>query len=327
MKAYSLDFRKKIIDTYFKEGTSQRKLANRFGVALSFIEKLLKQQRETGDLAPKPHGGGRTPKLNAAQRALVAELVEADNDATLEELCEQLQQRTTITLSRSTMGRILQQLKLTRKKKTLHASEKDTPRVQQARLDYWEKVRDINPEDLVFVDESGLNLAMTRLYARSPQAERAIGDRPQQRGQTVSIVDALTLYGPIAVTTILGPMDGLTFTAYLVRRVIPNLWSGACLVLDNNPTHHENEEIKTALEAVGAQLVYLSPYSPDFSPIEPFWSKVKAILESIGARMYQALEDGIKSAYQKVSLQDIRNWFTNCCYSEGVTKVATKLIG
>jgi transposase len=124
MKAYSLDFRKKITDTYFKEELSQRKLAKRFGVALSFVEKLLKQQRETGDLAPKPHGGGRTPKLNAAQLALVAALVEADNDATLEELCEQLQQRTTITLSRSTMGRILQQLKLTRKKKTLHASEK-----------------------------------------------------------------------------------------------------------------------------------------------------------------------------------------------------------
>ena len=83
-------------------------------------------------------------------------------------------------------------------------------------------------------------------------------------------------------------MDGLTFTAYLVRRVIPNLWPGACLVLNNNPTHHENKEIKAALESVGVQVVYLSPYSPDFSPIEPFWSKVKGILESIGARMYQA---------------------------------------
>lgn len=314
MKAYSLDFRKKIVDTYFKEGPSQRKIAKRFGVALSFVEKLLKQQRETGDLAAKPHGGGQTPKLNAAQLELVSALVKADNDATLEELCQQLQQRTAIRISRSTMGRILQQLKLTRKKKTLHATEKDTPRVQQARLDYWDRIRDIDPEDLVFVDESGINLAMIRLYARSPQGERAIGDQPQRRGQTVSIVDALTLQGPIAVTTILGPMDGLTFTAYLIRRVIPNLWRGACLVLDNSPIDCENEDIKAALESVGAQIIYLSPYSPDFSPIEPFWSKVKAILNSIGARMYQALEEGIKSAYRQVSLKDIRNWFTNCCY-------------
>jgi transposase len=314
MKTYSLDFRKKIVDTYFEEDTSQRKIAKRFGVALSFVEKLLKQRRDTGDLAPKPHGGGRTPKLNAAQLALVTALVEADNDATLAELCQQLQEKTTITISRSTMGRILQQLKLTRKRKTLHATEKDTPRVQQARLDYWQRVREIDPEDLVFIDESGINLAMIRLYARSPQGHRAIGDRPQRRGKCVSIVDALTLHGPIAVTTILGPMDGLTFTAYLIRRVIPNLWPGACLLLDNSPTHRENEDIKAALEAVGAQIIYLPPYSPDFSPIEPFWSKVKAFLNSIGARMYQALEDGIKSAYQQVSLKDIRNWFTNCCY-------------
>ena len=77
------------------------------------------------------------------------------------------------------------------------------------------------------------------------------------------------------MTTILGAMDGLTFTAYLITRVIPNLWPGACLVLDNSSTHRENEDIKTALEAVGAQIIYLSPYSPDFSPIELFWSKVK----------------------------------------------------
>lgn len=314
MKAYSLDFRQKLVDTYFKEGPSQRKIAKRFGVTLSFVEKLLKQQRETGDIAPKPHGGGRPPKLNAEQLSLVVALVEADNDATLEELSQQLQEKTTITVSRSTMGRVLQQLKLTRKKKTLHATEKDTPRVQQARLDYWERIRDIDPEDLVFIDESGINLAMIRLYARSLQGERAVGDRPQQRGQSVSIVDALTLQGPIAVTTLLGGMDGLTFTAYLIRRVIPNLWPGACLVVDNSPTHRENEDIKTALEAVGARIVYLSPYSPDFSPIEPFWSKVKAILNSIGARTYQALEDGIKFAYNQVSSEDIRNWFTNCCY-------------
>jgi transposase len=314
MKAYSLDFRQKIVNTYFKEDTSQRKIARRFGVALSFVEKLLKQLRETGDLAPKPHGGGPKPKLTAAQRSLVAALVAADNDATLAELCQQLAEQTTITISRSTMGRVLQQLNLTRKKKTLHATEQGTPRVQQARLDYWESMRAIDPENLVFIDESGVNLAMTRLYARSPSGERAVGERPQQRGQNVSMIDALTLHGPIALTTILGPMDGLTFTAYLIARVIPNLWPGACLVLDNSSIHDETEEIKCALAAVGARLMYLPPYSPDFSPIEPFWSKVKAILNAIGARTYQTLADGVKFACEQVSLENIRNWFTNCCY-------------
>jgi transposase len=156
MKPYGLEFRQKIVDTYFNEDTSQRKVAKRFGVALSFVEKLLKQLRDTGDLAPKPHGGGPKPKLNAEQIALVNSLVEADNDATLEELCEQIKEKTSITISRSTMGRVVQQLNLTRKKKTLHATEKDTPRVQKMRVDYWQSIRDIDPENLVFIDESGI---------------------------------------------------------------------------------------------------------------------------------------------------------------------------
>ncbi len=314
MKAYSLDFRKKIVDTYFNEEISQRNVAKRFGVALSFVEKLLKQLRETGDLAPKPHGGGPKPKLNAEQLSLLTSLVEADNDATLDELCEQLKAKTTITISRSTMGRILQKLNLPRKKKTLHATEQGTPRVQKLRVDYWATIRDIDPENLVFIDESGVNLAMIRLYARAPRGERAIGERPQRRGQNVSLVDALTLKGPIAVTTILGPMDGLTFEAYLIRRVIPQLWPGACLILDNSPTHKETEEIKRALDKVGARLIFLSPYSPDFSPIEPFWSKLKTNLRSIGARTYDALDKAIHFAYEQISLKDIHNWFTHCCY-------------
>ena len=117
MKAYSLDFREKIIDVYFTERVSVRKLAKRFGVAKSFVESLLKRLRETGDILPKPHGGGPKPKLNAEQLKLVKALVEADNDATLDELRERLASETSISISRSTMGRIMQKLELTRKKK------------------------------------------------------------------------------------------------------------------------------------------------------------------------------------------------------------------
>ena len=117
MKAYSLDFREKIIDVYFTEQLSVRKLAKRFGVSKSFIETLLKRLRETGDILPKPHGGGPQPKLNAEQLKLVKALVDADNDATLDELRERLAAETSILISRSSMGRITQKLELTRKKK------------------------------------------------------------------------------------------------------------------------------------------------------------------------------------------------------------------
>ncbi|PSR12212.1 IS630 family transposase, partial [filamentous cyanobacterium CCP3] len=117
MKAYSLDFREKIIDVYFTEHVSVRKLAKRFGVSKSFVETLLKRLRETGDILPKPHGGGPQPKLNAEQLKLVKALVDADNDATLDELRDRLAAETSILMSRSSMGRIVQKLELTRKKK------------------------------------------------------------------------------------------------------------------------------------------------------------------------------------------------------------------
>ena len=314
MRAYSLDFREKIIHIYFTERMSVRKVAKRFGVATSFVEKLLKQLRETGDILPKPHAGGPKPKLNEAQLNLVKALVEADNDATLDQLRQRLADETSVSISRATMGRILQQLGLTRKKKALHATEAESPRVQQARVDYWQRIQAIPPEDLVFMDEAGVNLAMIQMYARAPKGQRAVGSRPSKRGQNVSLVNALSLQGAIAPLTILGAMDGLTFEAYIIRRVAPNLWPGAVLIADNSSTHEATDEVTAALAAVGAQLIFLPPYSPDFSPIEPFWSKVKNILKSVGARTYQAVKKALESAYTQVTLNDIRGWFTKDCY-------------
>jgi len=129
MKAYSLDCRRKIIDTYENEPISQRHLAKRFRVAPSFVTKLLKQYRETGDLTPKPRPG-RPKSLNEAQVQVVQALVEAKNDLTLGELCEALHQQLAVTVSQPTLCRVLQRLHLTRQKKALHPSEKASERVQ-----------------------------------------------------------------------------------------------------------------------------------------------------------------------------------------------------
>jgi len=117
-KHIRLIYAKKIIDVYGKEQISQRQLAKRFDVALSFIVKLLKQYRETGEIAPKPFGGVKL-KLTLAQIEILADLIENHNDATLEELCQLLKEKTGVAISRATMGRMTQRLKLT-VKKTLH---------------------------------------------------------------------------------------------------------------------------------------------------------------------------------------------------------------
>ena len=116
MRAYSVDLRQKIIDVYHKESISQRKLATRFSVTKSFVIKLLKQYRETGKIEPLAHGGGAKLKVNSEQLEILTELIEAHNDATLEELCQMFLQKTNVLVSRATMGRMSQRLNLTVKK-------------------------------------------------------------------------------------------------------------------------------------------------------------------------------------------------------------------
>lgn len=117
MKAYSTDLRQKVMNAYNNAEGSQRELAKRFSVSLSFVQSLLRRYRSSGTVEPKPHGGGQSAKLTSEQVALITTLVEEDNDAILVELCSRLEERTGVKVSRATMGRITQKLNLTRKKK------------------------------------------------------------------------------------------------------------------------------------------------------------------------------------------------------------------
>jgi transposase len=116
MKAYSVDLRQKIIEAHNQKEGSQRQLAKRFRVSLSFIENLLKRYRTEGTVEPRAHGGGRVAKLSVEQEKVLVNLVAEDNDAILVELCARLEQQIGVSVSRATMGRIVQKLKLTRKK-------------------------------------------------------------------------------------------------------------------------------------------------------------------------------------------------------------------
>ncbi len=116
MKAYSVDLRQKVIDAYNQQEGSQRQLAKRFRVSLSFIQDLLKRYRSDGTIEPRAHGGGRSATFSPEQRARVAQLVAATNDATLEELSVQVEQHIGVQVSRAIMGRVVQQLNLTWKK-------------------------------------------------------------------------------------------------------------------------------------------------------------------------------------------------------------------
>ncbi len=313
MKSYSLDLKQKIIKVRQKEKLSIRKLAERFKVAKSFVQKILKQFEETGDVRAKKRGGSPPRKLNDEQVITLVEIIDENNDATLEEIGVLLEEKTNVKVSTTTIWNISKKFNYSFKKKTMYATEKTSDKVQQARVNYWQKIREIRPEDLIFIDESGVNLAMVRLYARALKGKRARGEKPQKRGKNISLIAALSLEKVIVSRNIYGAVDGITFEAFIVRDLVPLLWKDACVVMDNAKIHL-GEMIRESIENVGAKLIYLSSYSPEFSPIENFWSKVKAILRKIQARTYQNLIDGIIEAMLQVTQKDIHNWFTHCCY-------------
>jgi len=112
---------------------------------------------------------------------------------------------------------------------------------------------------------------------------------------------------------LVGGTDAITFEAFIIRKLVPKLWKAGCVVMDNCPIHL-GEEVKKAIEKTGAKLIYLSPYSPNFSPSENLWSKLKIILRSIKTTNYQELGKAIAFAFGQVTSSNIFNWFTHCCY-------------
>lgn len=117
----------------------------------------------------------------------------------------------------------------------------------------------------------------------------------------------------MAQATIGGAVDGITFEAFIANRLVPNLWPGAYVIMDNCRIHFA-ERVEELITQAGAHLIYLPPYSPDFSPIENMWSKVKSTLRAIAARTYPELAQAVEDAYKQISTEDIKGWFTHCCY-------------
>jgi transposase len=167
---------------------------------------------------------------------------------------------------------------------------------------------------LKFVDESGVNLAMTRLYGRAPTGERGVGHVPQNYGPNVTILGALGVQGLHAVMTVEGATDTDVFRAYVKQVLGPTLMRGDIVVMDNLRAH-KAVGIQQTMARRGARLLYLPPYSPDLSPIEPCWSKVKAALRKAKARTREALERAITGSLVTVTPSDAHGWFRHCGYA------------
>ena len=167
---------------------------------------------------------------------------------------------------------------------------------------------------LLFIDESGAKTNMTRLYGRAPRGIRVCDRVPNGRWETTTMIAAVGRNGAQAPWVLDGPVDGTAFAVWVQHVLVPTLEPGDIVVMDNLSVH-KNVAARTAIEASGAAIWDLPPYSPDLNPIEKMWSKVKAFLRKAKARDTESLYRAIGEAMAQVTLQDIRHWFASCGYS------------
>ena len=149
---------------------------------------------------------------------------------------------------------------------------------------------------------------MVSRYGRSKKGERVYDERPGKKGKNVTLVGGMSDEGLIAAMTMTGSLDPAAFIVYVQKILLPKLWRGAIVVMDNLPVHY-SEKVKNLIESVGAMVKFLPPYSPDLSPIELCWSKIKEILRQEKARTEAELNKAITKAINEITDENALNWF------------------
>jgi len=182
----------------------------------------------------------------------------------------------------------------------------------KAQRELWRKqLGGLDPDHLVFIDESSAKTNLTRLRGRAPKGERIKAHAPYGRWETTTMLCGLRLSGATAPMLLLGAIDGAAFTEYVRQVLAPTLRPGDIVVMDNLASHQAPGALE-AIQAVGASALFLPPYSPDFNPIEMMWSKVKQHLRSAAARTFDALCDAMAVALVSVTRSDATGYFNHC---------------
>jgi transposase len=199
-------------------------------------------------------------------------------------------------------------------KKTFRAAERDRDDVKAKAAVFLEEISKTPTENLVFLDEAGVNLGMTMTHARAPIGERAFSVRPAGTQSNISLVGAIRSTGMCALYPYDGPVDGERFLSFLDNHLIPNLKSGDVVVMDNLRVHHISE-VATRLEPVGAKALYLPPYSPEKNPIEEVWSLIKHAFRVAEARTIAAFIEAMLKARSLVTREKIEAYYIHAGYN------------
>jgi len=310
--AMSKDIREKVVKA-IKGGMSRRQAAARFDVGPATAVRWAKRVETTGDVAPMKMGGDRRSQRIEAHAEFILKEIKTKPDTTIMELRDKLRERHGLSLGYGTVWRFLARHKITRKKKTGHASEQEREDVEASREAWFEGQLDLDPKKLVFIDETSISTSMARRFGWAPRGERCRASIPFGHWKTTTFVAGLRVDRIDAPMTIEGALDGEAFLAYVEQVLAPTLSKGETVVMDNVPLH-KVAGVSEAITAKGASVLYLPAYSPDFDPIEKFFSKFKSILQRIAARTAGALEAAVAEALRTVTPDECRNYFAACGY-------------
>lgn len=251
-EAYSTDLRERVIAA-IKCGLSTGEAAERFSVGKATQGARARRERATGSVEPPRQGKPRGLKLD--------------------EMVDRLAAERSVKVVRTAVWTFLDRCDQTHKK-AAHDSTPQRPDVKAARKAWFESQTDLCPQRLRFVDESGFTTSMARRRGWSPKGERCRDSIPHGHWKTLTFVGALTPSGGVAPMLHDGPMDGECFLAWVEQVLVPTLRESDDVVMDNLSAH-KVKSVREAIEAAGARLLYLPPYSPDFNPIENTLSKIK----------------------------------------------------
>ncbi|WP_265548230.1 IS630 family transposase [Roseomonas mucosa] len=310
-KALSVDLRERVVAAV-TAGASCRAAAARFGVSASSAIRWRALSREAGSVRPGPLGGDRRSSYVEAHAALILGLVEQKSDIALKEIRAELA-KAGVAVGITTIWRFFRRHRITRKKKSAHATEQDRPDILKRRWDWFESQPDLEPDRLVFLDETWASTKMARTHGRSRRGQRLRAAIPHGHWKTTTFIAGLRNSGMVAPMVLDGPINSVAFQAYVDQVLVPELRPRDIVIMDNLGSH-KGAGVRAAIEAAGASLLYLPPYSPEFNPIENAFAKLKANLRKAAERSVEGLWNTIGRIIDTFTPTECANYFAAAGY-------------
>jgi transposase len=310
-KPYSQDLRERVFAAA-DDGEPVGRIAELLRVSVSYVSKVLSRRRRTGQttaLAQRCHVPPRLADLHDVIRTQVT----ARPDATIAELRAWLCKTHQVSASTGLMWKTLAALDLTFKKKSLRAAEQDRPDVAKARKEWRDKQPSLTPSKLVFIDETWTRTNMTRRYGRAPRGQRLVDAVPHGHWKTSTFIGALRCDAVTATGVFDGAINGELFLAYVQQVLVPTLRPGDVVIMDNLRSH-KVAGLREAIEAAGASLLFIPPYSPDLNPIEQAFAKLKALLRAKAIRTVDALWKALGSLVDCFTPEECANFLRHDGY-------------